>query len=78
MKELVHGQGYRVGNVSAVIICEKPKLSPFLPAMAECIAETLDLAASEVGISATTNEGLGFLGRAEGIAAQCVCTLIKA
>ena len=72
VKELVHGQGYRVGNVSAVIICEKPKLSPFLPAMAECIA------ASEVGISATTNEGLGFLGRAEGIAAQCVCTLIKA
>ena len=78
VKELVHGQGYRVVNVSAVIICEKPKLSPFLPAMAECIAETLDLAASEVGISATTNEGLGFLGRAEGIAAQCVCTLIKA
>lgn len=78
VKELICEKGYRVGNVSAVILCEAPKLAPFLPAMIKRIAETLELPESAVGISATTNEGLGFLGRKEGIAAQCVCTLIKA
>ncbi len=78
----VHGliaeAGFAVGNVSAVIICEKPKLSSFLPLMSERIAEYLGVRASDIGISATTNEGMGFTGRGEGIAAQAVCTLTQA
>lgn len=74
---LVAGAGYRVHNADAVVIAERPKLAPHLPAMRERLAAALGCAPDAVGLKATTTEGLGFTGRGEGIAAQAVCLLAK-
>lgn len=73
--DLVHGRGLAVQNVDAVVIAEAPMLAPFIPAMRTLIAKVLRVAESSVSVKATTHEGLGTLGRGEGIAAQAVCLL---
>ncbi len=67
--------GYRVGNVDMTLIAEAPKITPYVDAMRALIAEALGLPPALVGIKATTNEGLGSLGRGEGIAAHAVALL---
>lgn len=74
---LVREAGYRVGNVDATIIAQTPRLAPHLPAMRRCLAQALGLALEDVSVKATTSEGLGALGRGEGIAALAVATLTK-
>ncbi|HWM25887.1 MAG TPA: 2-C-methyl-D-erythritol 2,4-cyclodiphosphate synthase [Chthoniobacterales bacterium] len=69
--------GARPVNVDATLIAEAPKIAPYLPAMRERIAGALNLEASRVGIKATTNEGLGAIGRGEGMAAMAVATVEK-
>ncbi|MBP7722112.1 MAG: bifunctional 2-C-methyl-D-erythritol 4-phosphate cytidylyltransferase/2-C-methyl-D-erythritol 2,4-cyclodiphosphate synthase [Alphaproteobacteria bacterium] len=64
-----------IQNVDVTIICETPKIGPYREQMQKRIAYLLNLEPSQVGVKATTNEGLGFLGRGEGIAAQAVATL---
>jgi 2-C-methyl-D-erythritol 2,4-cyclodiphosphate synthase len=68
---------YRIINVDITILCQQPKINPWRNAMKECIAEILEISEDRVGIKATTTEGLGFLGRIEGIAAQAICLLEK-
>ncbi len=63
-------------NIDATIICEKPKLRPYIDDMRKNIAETLDIDISRVSIKATTEEGLGFTGEGKGIAARAI-TLIE-
>ena len=63
-------KGYTVQNVSAVIICQQPKMSPHIPQMAQNLARILKIAPTCVNISATTTEGLGALGNGDGIAVQ--------
>ena len=60
-----------------MLICERPRLAPYLAAMKENIASALGLSADQVGLTVTTNEGLGFTGREEGVAAHAVCLLDK-
>ncbi|MFZ4776905.1 MAG: 2-C-methyl-D-erythritol 2,4-cyclodiphosphate synthase [Terrimicrobiaceae bacterium] len=60
----------KIHNVDATLIAEEPKIAPHLAAMKENVGRALGLPASRVGIKATTNESLGFLGRGEGIAAM--------
>ena len=67
--------GYRVGNIDATIVAQKPKLAPYLPAMCENIARKLGIPTNDVSVKATTEEHLGFTGREEGIAAQAVCLI---
>jgi 2-C-methyl-D-erythritol 2,4-cyclodiphosphate synthase len=62
----------RAINVDATLIAEAPKIAPHIPAMREKIAATLNLETSRVSIKATTNEGLGAIGRGEGMAAMAV------
>lgn len=62
-------------NVDATVIAEEPKIAPHLDAMKAILSEALQIPASFVGIKATTNEGMGFLGRGEGIAAMAVATV---
>lgn len=69
--------GYSVDSVSAVIMAEKPKLLPHIPDITLSLATALNLPLDKVGISATTLEGLGFVGREEGICAHATATLIK-
>ncbi|MBR1844536.1 MAG: 2-C-methyl-D-erythritol 2,4-cyclodiphosphate synthase [Lachnospiraceae bacterium] len=63
-------------NIDATIICEKPKLRPYIDDMRKNIAEALDIDISRVSIKATTEEGLGFTGEGKGIAARAI-TLIE-
>jgi len=77
VQALVQERGWRVNNLDAVVVCERPKLAPHIDAMRACIADDLRIEVGDVGIKATTSEKLGFTGREEGIAAQAVVTLIR-
>ena len=76
-KEKFMPVGLRVNNMDATIIAEKPRLADYIKFMRENIAKTLKMDKTGINIKATTTEGLGSIGRGEGIAAQAVCTLIK-
>lgn len=75
VSELLSKELYYVENIDATIICQRPKLAPYIPAMRENVARVLELELSQVSIKATTEEGLGFTGQGEGIAVQAVCLL---
>ena len=68
-------EGYTIGNIDATILCQRPKLAPHIPQMRANLAAACDLPAAQVSVKATTEEGLGFTGSGEGIAAHCVCLL---
>ncbi len=76
--ELLAGNGCAVENIDAAIVAQSPKLAPYLPEMEQVIAETLGLETGRVNVKATTEEGLGFTGREEGIAAFAVCMVKEA
>ena len=65
----------RAINVDATILAEAPKIAPHIPAMRKIIAQAISLDESRIGIKATTNEGLGAIGRSEGIAAMAIATV---
>lgn len=67
--------GWRVGNIDATVIAEAPKIAPHIDAMKRCIAADLGMMVAHVGIKATTNERMGFVGRGEGIAAIATALL---
>lgn len=71
----VREAGYGPVNVDATVVAERPKLTPHLPAMKEAIGRLLGLSADRIGLKATTSEGLGALGRGDGIAAVAVCLI---
>lgn len=77
VKSLICDKGYKVSNVDVTIICEKPKILPYVEEMKENVAKALDIDVDRVNIKGTTTEGLGFTGREEGIAASAVATLYK-
>lgn len=68
-------KGYAINNVDSTIIAEKPKLRPYINEMRKNIANALLLPIDDVSVKATTEEGLGFTGQGEGIAAQAVCLI---
>ena len=70
-------QGYAVGNIDATVIAQKPKMAPHIPQMRKNMADALGIPESKINIKATTEEGLGFTGRGEGIASQAICLLIE-
>ncbi len=65
----------RIVNVDATLIAEEPKISPYITAMKENIALELDVSVKCIGVKATTNEQIGFIGRGEGIAAMAVASV---
>ena len=67
--------GYRVGNVDATVVAQKPRMAPRVPEMRSRLAEALGVGVSQVSVKATTTDGLGAMGRAEGIAAQAVALI---
>jgi 2-C-methyl-D-erythritol 2,4-cyclodiphosphate synthase len=73
--QLVRGRGYALAQADLTIITEQPQLSPHLAAMAAKLAERLGAPPGSVSIKAKTNEGMGFIGRGEGIAVIAVATL---
>lgn len=69
--------GWRVGNIDAVIVAQRPKLLPYVPQMRENIARVLGVDISQVSVKGKTEEGLGFTGSGEGMAVHAVCLLEK-
>jgi 2-C-methyl-D-erythritol 4-phosphate cytidylyltransferase/2-C-methyl-D-erythritol 2,4-cyclodiphosphate synthase len=74
-RKLAYEKGTIIQNVDVTLICETPKIGPYREQMQKRIANLLNLEPSQVGVKATTTEGLGFTGRGEGIAAQAVATV---
>ena len=70
-------QGFKLGNIDLTLILEEPKIGPYTNQIKEKISACCGLKVERIGIKATTNEGLGAIGRKEGVAAFAVCTLIK-
>ncbi len=74
--ERVRKRGGRIVNVDVTFLCEAPKISPHRQRMLEAVADILGIDVSRIGIKATTMEGLGFIGRGEGIAAMASATVL--
>ena len=68
-------RGYEIGNIDSTIIADKPRMKEHLPEMVDKIAGTLQIDPHRVNIKATTQEGLGYIGKGEGIAVQAVCLI---
>lgn len=75
--EKLTGGGWKVGNVDATIIAQRPKLADYLPRMRQKLALAMGVLPDQVNVKATTEEGLGFTGSGQGIAAQAVALLWK-
>lgn len=75
--ELINNENYEIVNIDSVIVCEKPKLKPYISLMRENISKVLKIDYSLIGIKATTEEKLGFTGSEDGISCQAVCLLKK-
>jgi len=73
--ELVSQKGYRIGNVDATVMAERPKLMPYIQAMCENLGRVLKIDSDQINIKAKTNEGMESVGRGEAIAAQAVALL---
>lgn len=67
--------GFRPANVDVTVVCERPRIRPHADAMRERLADALGLASGAVSVKGTTNEGMGWVGRGEGIAALAVATI---
>ncbi|MDV3427764.1 MAG: 2-C-methyl-D-erythritol 2,4-cyclodiphosphate synthase [Bacillota bacterium] len=77
VKKLIEDKGFFIENIDSVIVAEKPKMSSFINSMIKNISLALGISESQINVKATTEEGLGFSGREEGIAAKAVCLLNK-
>lgn len=74
---LLEDQLYVIENIDATIIAQRPKMAPYIDAMRKNIADALHIAVEQINVKATTEEGLGFTGRGEGISSQAICALEK-
>jgi 2-C-methyl-D-erythritol 2,4-cyclodiphosphate synthase len=75
--ELIAKNGYSIENIDSTILCQKPKLAPYIYSMRENLARVCNLDISQVSVKATTEEKLGFTGEGLGISAHAVCILIE-
>jgi 2-C-methyl-D-erythritol 2,4-cyclodiphosphate synthase len=73
--ELLRARGLRVANIDVTIMAQNPKLSPFMPEMRKRISQALGIDSTQVTVKATSTNGLGFVGRGEGMAAQAVALI---
>lgn len=75
--ELLDKNGYAVGNVDATLSLEAPKINPHITKMQEVIAPIMNVTTNDISIKATTNEGLGYVGKGEGVNAYAVALIYK-
>jgi len=74
---LIQQKGYKIGNVDSTVVAQEPKLAPYIKKMEAVLAATLKVSVEQISVKATTEEGLGFTGRQEGIAAYAVALLFR-
>lgn len=75
--EVLTAKGYRVGNIDATVVAERPKINPHVPAMQKVIAEILEIDEDDISIKASTSEKIGYVGREEGMTAYAVALIEK-
>lgn len=75
--KMINEKGFRIEDIDSVIVAQEPKMAPYREQMQKNVADALGMAASSVGIKATTTEGLGFEGKGEGISAKAVALLME-
>ena len=78
LKEVVNQvklKGYEIENIDSIIVAQSPKMRPYIDDMRKNIADACGICVSQVSVKATTEEGLGFTGRGEGIASKAICLL---
>lgn len=75
--QILKSKNYAIVNIDTVIICQQPKLAPFIDLMKINISNALGILADQIGVKATTTEHLGFTGREEGIAATAIVLIKK-
>ena len=75
--DLIGQELYVISNIDATIIAQRPKMAPHIEEMRENVAKVLHLEVSQVNIKATTEEGLGFTGKGEGVSSQAICCIEK-
>ena len=75
--EMLESRGFYVGNVDATILAQRPKLAPYIPRMRANLARVMGVSPDRVNVKATTEEGLGFTGSGEGMAAHAVALLLE-
>lgn len=76
--KLVTAEGYEIGNIDSVIVCEKPKIAPHVQAIKDSLARITGVPGNRIGIKATTTDLMGFTGRGEGIASYAVALIRNA
>lgn len=75
--ELLNKEGYSIGNIDCTLILEEPKINPHIEKMKETLASILNVEVNDIGIKATTNETMGYVGREEGVCAYAVALIQK-
>ncbi len=75
MAEILKEHGFRIENIDATLLCQRPKLAPYIPAMRQNLADAFGLPVDAVSVKATTEEHLGFTGEGLGIAAHAVALI---
>lgn len=75
--QLLREKGFSVGNVDATVLAQRPKLAGYIPRMRDNLVRVMGVEPEQVNIKATTEEGLGFTGSGEGMAAHAVCLLVR-
>ncbi len=75
--ELLRGKSYELGNTDITLILQKPKVKDLIPSMQQCLAQVMQVSEEQVSIKATTSEGIGFVGREEGVAVYATVLVYK-
>jgi 2-C-methyl-D-erythritol 2,4-cyclodiphosphate synthase len=74
---MLHEKGWKIENVDCTLCLEKPKINPHIPAMKKVLAPLMQITEEDISIKATTNEGLGYVGREQGVNAYAVALISK-
>jgi 2-C-methyl-D-erythritol 2,4-cyclodiphosphate synthase len=75
--EMVRAKGYYMGNIDATVCLENPKINPYIENMIKALSQTMHVGEDQISIKATTNEGLGYVGREDGVTAYAVALILK-
>ena len=75
VKEEIQNKGFKICNIDMIVVAEYPRLSPYIDKIKESIAKILEIKLDQIGLKATTEEGLGFTGAKEGIAAHAIALI---
>ncbi len=75
IKDMVKRQQFKIDYIDVMLVMEEPKISPYVEEICERLSEILEMDKTRVSVKATTNEGMGFIGRKEGVSAMAICLL---